>query len=98
MFREGVIEEVGQLGTEIGQTAKKTLGFIPISQLLEGKLTREQCIATIQQSTRRYAKRQLTWFRRQTTFEPLNLSHLKDHSAVIETILQKAGRAFANSE
>ena len=41
-----------------------------------------QCIAQIQQATRRYAKRQLTWFRRQTNFLPLNLSLLSHNEAV----------------
>ena len=41
-----------------------------------------QCVAAIQQATRRYAKRQLTWFRRQTNFEPLNLSLLSHNEAV----------------
>jgi tRNA dimethylallyltransferase len=45
-----------------------------------GSLTR--CIAEIQQATRRYAKRQLTWFRRQTNFLPLNLSFLTHNEAV----------------
>lgn len=98
MFRDGVVDEVRAIKNKVGETAKKTIGLIPILQLLEGKVTRDECIATIQQSTRRYAKRQLTWFSRQTTFEPLNLSHLKDHSVVIETILQKARSAFAFAE
>ena len=45
-------------------------------------MTRAECIAAIQQATRRYAKRQLTWFRRQTNFEPLNLSLLSHVKAV----------------
>src|SRR5262249_43009103 len=44
--------------------------------------SRSQCIAEIQQATRRYAKRQLTWFRRQTNFLPLNLSFLTHNEAV----------------
>ena len=48
-----------------------------------------ECLAAIQQATRRYAKRQLTWFRRQTNLEPLNLSLLKDHAAAVDWILQK---------
>jgi tRNA A37 N6-isopentenylltransferase MiaA len=48
-----------------------------------------ECIAAIQQATRRYAKRQLTWFRRQSNLEPLNLSLLKDHAAAVDWILQK---------
>jgi tRNA A37 N6-isopentenylltransferase MiaA len=56
------------------------------------------CIAAIQQATRRYAKRQLTWFRQQPNFEPLNLSLLKDHAAAVDWILQKAERFFAPAE
>jgi len=40
-------------------------------------------MAAIQQATRRYAKRQLTWFRRQTNFSPLNLSLLSYNEAKI---------------
>jgi tRNA A37 N6-isopentenylltransferase MiaA len=53
-------------------------------------MTQSECIAAIQQKTRRYAKRQLTWFRQQFNFETLNLSRLKDHhSSAVESILQK---------
>ena len=52
-------------------------------------MSEAECIAAIQQATRRYAKRQLTWFRRQLTLESLNLSLLKDHSAAVDWILQK---------
>jgi tRNA dimethylallyltransferase len=47
-----------------------------------------QCIAAIQQATRRYAKRQLTWFRRQTNFSPLNLSLLTHNEAVNWVLLR----------
>jgi len=53
-----------------------------------------QCVAAIQRSTRRYAKRQLTWFRRQTNFEPLNLS-LLTHKEAVYWISHKACHAFA---
>jgi tRNA dimethylallyltransferase len=59
------------------------IGFRDIGQLLEGKMSISQCIASIQQATRRYAKRQLTWFRRQTNFSPLNLSLLTHNEAGI---------------
>ena len=88
MFAQGVTDEVARAG-EIGVTAAKTIGLEQIQQLLNGKKTSAECIAAIQQMTRRYAKRQLTWFRRQTNFEPLNLSLLKDHSAAVDWILQK---------
>jgi tRNA dimethylallyltransferase len=91
MFENGAIEEVRAAGA-ISSTAAKTIGFGEIRALLEGKMSIGQCIAEIQQSTRRYAKRQLTWFRRQTNFEPLNLS-LLNHGEAVEWITQLA-KAF----
>ena len=82
----------------IGATAAKTLGLREIQQLSESEICERECIAAIQQATRHYAKRQLTWFRRQTNFEPLNLSLIKDHEAAVDWILQKAERSFAPAE
>lgn len=88
MFRDGVLEEVAAIH-EVSATAAKTLGFAQIQQLWERKISETECIAAIQQLSRRYAKRQLTWFRQQSNFEPLNLSLLKDHSGTVDSILQK---------
>ena len=88
MLRNGALEEVAALGTT-GVTAAKMIGLDTIRELLKGKLSLPECVATIQRKTRRYAKRQLTWFRRQPNFEALNLSLLKDHSAAVDWILQK---------
>jgi tRNA dimethylallyltransferase len=67
MFENGVIEEVRAAGAMSG-TASKMIGLKEIRELLDGKISILQCVAAIQQATRRYAKRQLTWFRRQTNF------------------------------
>ena len=88
MFLHGVTKEVAAIG-EVGPTAAKALGFDQIRALLAGKTSPAECLAAIQQATRQYAKRQLTWFRRQPNFEPLNLSLLKDHAAAVDWILQK---------
>jgi tRNA dimethylallyltransferase len=82
MFEYGVIEEVRTTGA-MGATASQMIGFREIRELLDGKISLLQCIAEIQQATRRYAKRQLTWFRRQTNFSPLNLSLLSHNEARI---------------
>ena len=82
MFENGVIEEVRSAGS-MSLTASQMIGLREIQQLLEGKMSILQCVAAIQQATRRYAKRQLTWFRRQTNFESLNLSLLSHNEARI---------------
>jgi tRNA dimethylallyltransferase len=81
MFERGVIEELRTAGG-MSATASQMIGFREIGELLAGKKSLPQCIAEIQQATRRYAKRQLTWFRRQTNFSPLNLSFLTHNEAV----------------
>jgi tRNA dimethylallyltransferase len=81
IFERGVIEEVRAAGAT-SATASQMIGLREIWEFLAGKKSLPQCIAEIQQATRRYAKRQLTWFRRQTNFAPLNLSFLTHNEAV----------------
>jgi len=94
MFDAGVVEEVRALG-EVGATAENTLGLREICALLAGQISQPECIAKIQQASRRYAKRQLTWFQRQDNLAPLNLSSLGFPEA-IELIAQSASRVCAN--
>ena len=94
MFENGVIEEARAAGA-MSSTASKMIGLDEIRELLGGQLSMLQCIAAIQQGTRRYAKRQLTWFRRQSNFEPLNLS-LLSHNEAAKWILLRARRSFAH--
>src|SRR5437773_2685655 len=88
MFANGVIEEVRAAGA-VTSTVSQMIGLREIRELLAGKISISQCVAAIQQATRRYAKRQLTWFRRQTSFEPLNLS-LLSHNEAVKWILFRA--------
>src|SRR5882724_519956 len=81
IFERGVIEEV-RAAAVTSATASQMIGLREIRELLAGKKSLRQCIAEMQQATRRYAKRQLTWFRRQSNFLPLNLSFLTHNEAV----------------
>jgi tRNA dimethylallyltransferase len=94
MFECGVIEEVRAAG-EVSATASQMIGFREIRQLLSGEMSITQCVAAIQQATRRYAKRQLTWFRRQTNFSPLNLSLLSQNEAGILLRMLSERRRFS---
>jgi tRNA dimethylallyltransferase len=87
MFDEGVVEEIRQAG-EPGETAAQAIGYSEIRDLLAGKTSVEACIAAIQQRTRRYAKRQLTWLRRENIFFKLNLTH-QPQSTVAEVIAER---------
>jgi tRNA dimethylallyltransferase len=96
MFAEGVVDEV-RGSPHLSSTAEKALGLREIRALLGGEISETQCIARIQQATRRYAKRQLTWFQRQDNFEALNLSS-HGFPEAIELIAQNARRAFAHRD
>jgi tRNA dimethylallyltransferase len=87
MFEKGVIEEVRSTGA-MSTTASQMIGLREIRELLAGKMSISQCVVAIQQGTRRYAKRQLTWFRQQTNFQPLNLS-LLTHTEAVKWISQR---------
>jgi tRNA dimethylallyltransferase len=93
MFEKGVIEEARAID-KIGSTAAKMIGLREIRQHLEGEMSISQCVEKIQSATRQYAKRQLTWFRHQTSFEPLNLSPLT-HDEAVKWISQRARRSCA---
>jgi tRNA dimethylallyltransferase len=69
MFDEGLVEETRSLLERYGNSRKITpiysLGYKQAIEHLRGELTLEQAIATAQQGHRNYAKRQMTWFRRE---------------------------------
>ena len=67
MFEQGLIEETEGLLQRFGENARPlaSLGYKQALEFIRGGLTREQAIAGAQQAHRNYAKRQLTWFRRE---------------------------------
>jgi tRNA dimethylallyltransferase len=67
-YRESLADEVRRLlSAGVPSTAKpfESLGYKQVLELLQGRITEEQAIDSTQQETRRYAKRQQTWFRRE---------------------------------
>jgi len=73
MIGNGLIEEVRGLMPDRHLNALNTVGYSEIFDYLDGNSSLEQAIDKIKQNTRRFAKRQLTWFRKDesiTWFEP----------------------------
>ena len=66
MVECGLLEETKQLLEKYGRVDNLlyTIGYQEIISYLDGELTFDDAIATLKQNTRRYAKRQLTWFRK----------------------------------
>ena len=72
MLRAGWLEEVKALLAQgVPATAKpfEFIGYTELRQHLEGRLSHREAVKQIQQATRRYAKRQITWFRRESGVE-----------------------------
>jgi tRNA dimethylallyltransferase len=67
MFEHGLVEETQGLIAKYGDTIRPltSLGYRQAVQMLHGGLTREQAVQAAQQAHRNYAKRQMTWFRRE---------------------------------
>jgi tRNA dimethylallyltransferase len=72
MFQQGLVEETGRLlqnGVPRAARAFGSLGYSEALACLDGKLTRNEAIELTARHTRRYAKRQMTWFRREPEVE-----------------------------
>lgn len=65
MLEKGLIEEARKFySSDISQTAAAAIGYKELYPYLEGKLSLEEAVENLKKETRHYAKRQLTWFRR----------------------------------
>ena len=67
MFDDGLIAETEQLRKKYGDEARPltSLGYRQVMQLLRGEIDRKYALEAAQQAHRYYAKRQMTWFRRE---------------------------------
>ncbi len=65
MFKQGLVEEAKNLLPFKNHNALQTVGYRELFNYFDGKYTLEVAKESIKQNTRRFAKRQLTWFRRE---------------------------------
>ncbi len=77
MFDEGIVKEVGRLSKKrIGRTASSAIGFAEISGYLKGERSLEDAKELVKMNTRRFAKRQLCWFRADKRVKWLNAGRM----------------------
>lgn len=72
MWRLGLPHEVAQLekrGLREGPTASRAIGYSQVLSMFDGELTQKQAIEQTQQATRRFIRRQRSWFRRDTRIQ-----------------------------
>ena len=82
MIKNGLVEEVKNLKEKYNKfpTAMQGLGYKEVVEYLDGKTTEEEMIEKIKMETRRYAKRQLTWFRKNKETIWLDATKEKDYN------------------
>ena len=90
MFERGVVAEVASLQA-VGPTASMAIGLREIQSLLRGETTENRVYRGRYQATRRYAKRQLTWFRNQFTFQIIDLTGLRDTHEIPPSAMEFLG-------
>ena len=85
MVKSGLIDEARQLWQESGmKTAANAIGYKELIPYFEGKAVLSDCIDTVKQETRRYAKRQLTWFRKNPRINWLFLDRFNKNNEILE--------------
>src|SRR4030095_7706470 len=80
MINEGLVEEVRSLKGYRDVNALQTVGYSEIFEHLDGKISLETTIEEIKKNTRQYAKRQMTWFKKD---KEINWANAKQRSEIV---------------
>lgn len=92
MIASGLIEEVKEIVDKFGEDVNvvlQTVGYKEVIEYLKGKINYDEMIELIKRNTRRYAKRQLTWFRKDKNIQWIDVQSEEDLNRVAEQILNK---------
>jgi tRNA dimethylallyltransferase len=99
MLAAGLRAEAERLRDRFGPAPlARTLGYAELLAEWEGRLPSEQTLDRIQQQTRRYAKRQLTWFRGDPELQWLDLDECATLAGTVETIVSRVEGLFGGPQ
>ena len=99
MIREGLLEEAAMYYEKYGvsgKTSVQAIGYKELFPYFDGRCTLEEAVENIKKETRRYAKRQLTWFRRENNTVWLYMDDYKSTAEVTEAAMRIAAEHFEN--
>ncbi len=86
MMGAGLLEEVKKLYPHKKLNPLQTVGYQELFNYLDGHISLEEAVALIQRNTRRYAKRQYTWFRKD---KDIHWFEVNDYNSIIDFLAQK---------
>lgn len=87
MVEQGILDETQKLlNFKLSSTAEKAIGYKEFFPYFNGEESLEQCVETLKMNTRRYAKRQLTWFKRDKEIKWFDISKLKTDELIYNVI------------
>jgi len=92
---EGEVKRIHKMGYSYDLKPFRSIGYSQMVNYLEGKISFVAMINEIKQATRRYAKRQITWFKHQGQFEEINLSH-SEEKQIINILKKKLENAYCS--
>lgn len=99
LFDRGIIREVKRLlRQKLSQTAKAVLGYREVSDYIKGKCNLDKAKELLKKNTRHYAKRQLTWFRKEKNAKRIELSTRERDSELFTAIVKQIKVASTNSK
>lgn len=93
MVKEGLLEEMQDLlnrGYTKDLISMQAIGYKELFPYFEGHVSREEAVEAIKKDTRHFAKRQLTWFRRERDVTFLNKEEYKTEEGIVKRILELA--------
>ncbi len=89
MVAQGLIEEVRSLIPYKHLTALQTVGYKELFDYFDGKIELKQAVELIKRNTRQFAKRQLTWFKKDKQFKWFTTTQITELHSFIDVALSK---------
>ena len=92
MIEEGIIEEALQVYPKRTLNSLNTVGYKELFEYLDGLTTLDEAIFKIQSNTRRYARKQLTWYKKDTAFQWFNPDNIEEILNYIHTMISNTSK------
>ena len=87
MIKDGLIEEVESIKNLKNLNALNTVGYKEIFNYLNGEIDKESAIEQIKTNTKKYSKRQMTWFKKDPSYQWINNMNIeKSKKSILEKI------------